>query len=69
MPQRAYTPSMSKHDLKVWRVRHGLTQAELAEAIGVARITLQGWERGRSPLPAWLENALIGVGETLEERP
>lgn len=36
-----------ENDLKVWRARADLTQAELAEEIGVARQTINSIERGR----------------------
>ena len=33
--------------LSVWRLHKGLTQKNAAEALGVRRRTLEGWEQGR----------------------
>ena len=35
------------NDLKVWRAKADVTQAELAEELGVARQTINATERGR----------------------
>jgi len=44
-------------ELKQWRERFGLTQAELAKRLGVTRNTIQNYESGATPLPATLEQA------------
>ena len=36
-----------ENDLKVWRAKADVTQAELAEAVGVSRQTINAIERGR----------------------
>ncbi|MFQ3294370.1 MAG: putative transcriptional regulator [Halobacteriales archaeon] len=36
-----------ENDLKVWRAKTDVTQAELAEAVGVTRQTINSIERGR----------------------
>lgn len=36
-----------KNDLKVWRAKADVTQAELAEEVGVSRQTINAIERGR----------------------
>lgn len=36
-----------ENSLKVWRARADVTQAELAEGVGVARQTINSIERGR----------------------
>lgn len=36
-----------KNTLKVWRAKRDITQAELAEAVGVSRQTINSIERGR----------------------
>lgn len=39
---------MGKQPLKVWRATKNMTQAELADALGVARITVNNWETGNT---------------------
>jgi len=36
-----------ENDLKVWRAKRDVTQAELAEAVGVTRQTINAVETGR----------------------
>ncbi|PSP78028.1 transcriptional regulator [Halobacteriales archaeon QS_1_68_20] len=36
-----------ENDLKVWRAKADVTQAELADAVGVSRQTINAIERGR----------------------
>jgi putative transcriptional regulator len=43
--------------VKEWRTRKGMTQAELAEAVGVARVSIVAIENGRF-LPT-IETALL----------
>jgi len=42
---------MTGEDLKALRTQLGLTQAELAERIGVARNTINRWEMGIRRIP------------------
>lgn len=43
---------MTGTEIKAWREARGLTQAQLAELIGVHRVTLARWETGtRIPHP------------------
>ena len=56
---------MKGEDLKQWRQRHGLTQQQLADEVGVTWVTIARWEAGsRSPnkftLPL-LEKAIARV--------
>ena len=44
---------MTNPELKALRTRLGLTQAELARAVGVAPNTLARWERGELGIPDW----------------
>lgn len=48
---------MQGSDLKEWRKRHNLTQADLASELEVSRQTVVGWEAGGS-LPKILVLAL-----------
>lgn len=43
--------------VKEWRTRKGMTQAELAEAVGIARVSIVAIENGRF-LPT-IETALL----------
>jgi DNA-binding transcriptional regulator YiaG len=47
----AYTPSMTPSHLKRLRAQLGLTQPELARAIGVHSMTVSKWETGISGIP------------------
>ena len=44
---------MKNVELKSLRIRLGLTQAALAEAVGVVPNTLARWERGEIGIPGW----------------
>lgn len=39
-------------NIRIERVKKGLTQAQLAEVIGVAPITITRWEENFNPMPA-----------------
>ena len=49
---------MESSELKELRIRLGLTQAELAGAIGVAPNTFARWERGELGIPTWAVDRL-----------
>lgn len=51
------TPAM----LKEGRKRLGMTQAALAEAWGIHRVTLVEYETGRTEIPQWVRFALLGM--------
>jgi DNA-binding XRE family transcriptional regulator len=54
---------MTPDQLKAFRARLGLTQAQLAEKLGVERNTVNRWEMGLlpiRPLPLWL-SSIFGV--------
>jgi transcriptional regulator with XRE-family HTH domain len=34
--------------IKKWRLEHGLFQADLAKVIGVSKMTVVNWEKGRT---------------------
>lgn len=42
---------MTPEDLVAWRQRHGLSQEQLATALGVDRVTLARWETGARQVP------------------
>ena len=41
---------MSGDELRAWRARLGLTQARLAERLGLPRATVARWEAGLMPI-------------------
>jgi len=60
--------TMSDTQLQLYRAQRmkemrkkelGLTQKDLAEAVGVNLRTLQDWESGRSPMPKPVEKLMI----------
>lgn len=49
--------------IRAWRLRRGLSQADLAEAIGVTQSSLSNYENAKRDLPA---SILIRIAEELE---
>jgi transcriptional regulator with XRE-family HTH domain len=47
-----------------WRPRHGYSQQELANALGVAKSTIQRWEAGQMPIPRYIWLALTELART-----
>lgn len=59
---------MKTKDIADWRLILGMTQGQLAESLGVTIRTVNNWENSRTPVPPWLEFALIGLSVKLEEK-
>ena len=55
---------MDKEELKAFREKLGMTQAELAKALKVAPNSVSRWELGERKIPEFLDLAL----ETIERR-
>ena len=55
---------MAETELKSLRSRLGLTQAALAEAVGVVPNTLARWERGELGIPKWAVERLDAASRT-----
>jgi transcriptional regulator with XRE-family HTH domain len=56
---------MDSKALKAWRERNGLNQDQLAEMLGVHKITLCRWETNFSPIPNFLDLALAELDRRL----
>lgn len=55
-------PIMTGRDLKEWRERMKMTQADAAEAIGCSRRSIQQWEKDPDKdVPKWLAMAVGAV--------
>lgn len=59
-----YNDGMTKEELAALRERLELTQQQLAERLGVDRVTIARWETGTRAIPAFLGLAL----ETVERQ-
>lgn len=44
---------MTPIQIKALRIDLGLSQAQLAEAVGVTRTSISAWEQGHFPAPRW----------------
>jgi DNA-binding XRE family transcriptional regulator len=55
---------MTAQELKEWRRKWGLSQDELAKALGVFRVSVSRWETETRAIPSFLPLAL----EALENR-
>lgn len=56
---------MTPVQIKALRIELRLTQAQLAEAVGVARTTVVSWERGEQTTPRWFGLAAAAVAAGL----
>lgn len=56
---------MTPTEIKAARLDLGFTQEMLAEATGVSRGTIIGWERGYHPAPYWFSLAVAAVAGRL----
>ena len=62
---------MSPEDIREYRDRLGMTQAELAAALDVDPVSVSRWERGTRvpPMPTVLRLALDHLAHTRRRRP
>ena len=58
---------MNSIELKSWRQKWGLTQAGLAEALGVRNMAVGRWEWGTRRIPPFLHLALKAPEYQLKE--
>jgi transcriptional regulator with XRE-family HTH domain len=59
---------MTGEDLLRWRKRHGLTQKELADLLGVWNMTIYRWECGMRSISPYLHLALKALDNGVTER-
>lgn len=52
---------MEPSELTKWRKEHKYTQQQLADLLGVARMTVVRWERAMREIPPFLHLALTGL--------
>ncbi len=64
---------MTGRDLQEWRINNGYSQANLAKALGVIKLTVTRWENGKRDIPPFLHLALKALpkkgGEIRRGRP
>uniref|UniRef100_A0A7V4LC78 XRE family transcriptional regulator n=1 Tax=Desulfobacca acetoxidans TaxID=60893 RepID=A0A7V4LC78_9BACT len=58
---------MERDDLKAWRRQFGLSQAQLAQGLGVSPMTVARWEWGTRRIPPFLHLALKALEFDFEE--
>jgi DNA-binding transcriptional regulator YiaG len=61
MSREVLTPAQ----IKAYRKKCTVTQAGLAERLGVSRRTVEEWEAGRNPPPLMLTFALQGLADPM----
>lgn len=60
--------SMTGRELKAARKKLGLTQGELAKAVGVQRVTVARWEAGLRKIPPMLTLAMKPLAKERRKR-
>ena len=50
---------MSGEELRAWRIKHDLSQAELAELLGLHQTAISHWESGKRKIPDYLSLLLL----------
>jgi len=64
-----YAREMTVKELRDWRTAQGMSQGELATALGVSRNTVGRWELGERAIPPFLELALASIAGIGGPRP
>jgi DNA-binding transcriptional regulator YiaG len=59
---------MTPAELKAWREKHKLLQAELAEMLGVFWLTISKWENGVQKIPPYLHLALAELSHRMKAK-
>lgn len=55
--------------LRVWRLRCGLDQGQLAEELGVIQQTVSHWETGRHPITARVVRQVMALAKAWQVDP
>lgn len=53
-------------EIKLFRLKVGMTQAQMAECLGASTRAVEEWEAGRRAAPAMLRLAFAAINEGLE---
>ena len=60
---------LTPEELRNWRLKHGLTQQQLAELLGVRHSTISRWETGKHPIPKYMGLLLQCIEEKILNTP
>lgn len=60
---------MTPTDFRAWRKRHGMTQHQAADLLGVCKNTIWHYETGRTPIPVGITLAMEAIDwrETIDD--
>jgi len=57
---------MTREELINWRKKHSLRQEDLAQVLGIARVSVTRWENGTRKIPPFLHWALESISRHLK---
>lgn len=57
----------TEHELRTWRKVRGISQEEVAYVVGRTKKTIERWETGAKPMPAWVLKRLEEYDARLRE--
>ena len=57
---------MTKEELIKWRKKQNLRQEDLADLLGIARVSVTRWENGTRQIPSFLHWALESIARHLK---
>ena len=59
---------MTREELINWRKKHNLRQEDLAQLLGIARVSVTRWENGTRQIPSFLHWALESISRHLKKK-
>lgn len=59
---------MTREELVNWRIKHKLRQEDLAQLLGITRVSVNRWENGTRQIPSFLHWALESVSRYLKTK-